>query len=79
MTPVYSTCLCPPGPRVRHMCVHGQHVPWLRHDGVWWRVEARLTGRAPRAVERWLAMCETWDDVLALAPDLTVSRSGRGP
>jgi len=55
------------------MCFHGQHVSWLKHDGIWYRVEATLRGRTPRAIERWLELCETWDDVLALAPDLTVT------
>ena len=66
MIEVVSTeCLCPPdaSPEKQHMCVH-RASHWLRGPDGWYRVHSR------RVAERWLALCNTWDDVLAVAWEL---------
>jgi hypothetical protein len=67
--PVASRCLVhPPGTPPGHMCIH-ETSWWLPGPDGWVRIEWPKSAHKARA---WLALCETWDDVLSLAPDLVV-------
>lgn len=62
---VVTRCLCPPpDPGPRHVCVHGGSNWLLGPDG-WHRV-----GKSRFLAARWLDLCETWDDVLAVADEI---------